>query len=65
MKPDSIRQMDPSTLNAVQLTYVAPPRFSGGLHDPVSRRSGTRRGYSDVVEVPDALPEPDHTGSVG
>ncbi len=55
--------VDPSTLNAIQLTYIAPPRFSGGLHDPVPRRSGVWQGAADVVEVPDSLPELEHAGS--
>jgi hypothetical protein len=57
--------VDPSTLNAIQLTYIVPPRFSGGLHDPVPRRSGVWRGLTDVVEVPDELPELEHLASHG
>ena len=57
--------VDPSTLNAIQLIYLAPPLFSGGLHDPVPRRSGIWRGYGDVVAVPEALPEPEPVGSGG
>jgi hypothetical protein len=51
--------VDPAVFGAVQLIYLARPRFAGGLHDPVPRRSGIWQGETDTVAVPELLPEPD------
>jgi hypothetical protein len=53
--------VDPAVFGAVQLIYLARPRFGHGLHDPVPRRCGMWRGVADTVEVPELLPCP--TGS--
>jgi hypothetical protein len=50
--------VDPAVFGAVQLLYVAAPGFGPGLHDPIPRRSGIRRGLTEVVAVPDQLPQP-------
>ena len=50
--------VDPTVFGAVQLIYVARPGFGPGLHDPVPRRSGFRRGEVSTVSVPDCLPVP-------
>ena len=49
--------VDLSLYNPVQVHYVARPIFKGGAVDPMPRRSGVRRGLSDVVELP-AIIEP-------
>jgi hypothetical protein len=51
--------VDPAVFGAVQLIYLARPRFGHGLHDPVPRRTGLPQGEVEAVEVPDVLPEPD------
>ena len=48
----------PAVFGAVQLIYVARPSFGPGLHNPIPRRSGVRRGEDDNVTIPDVLPEP-------
>jgi hypothetical protein len=53
--------VDPAVFNAIQLIYLARPRFGQGLHDPVPRRSGIWQGEADSVAVPELLPEPDAT----
>lgn len=57
--------VDPAVFSAVQLIYIARPRFGPGLHDPVARRSGSWQGEADAVEVPDLLPEPDAASYAG
>lgn len=48
--------VDRSLFTPVALHYVAPPILAPGTPSPVARRSGTRRGLIDVVEVPAELP---------
>ena len=48
--------VDRSLFTPVALHYTAAPILATGTPDPVIRRSGVRRGLSDVVEVPDELP---------
>ena len=50
--------VDPAVFGAVQLIYVAKPRFGAGLHDPVPCRCGVLVGEESEVAVPDILPEP-------
>jgi hypothetical protein len=50
--------VDPAVFGAVQLIYVARPSFGPGLHDPVPRRTGVRRGEVEAVAVPEVLPDP-------
>ena len=44
--------VDESVFGAVQLHYVARPVFTGGLADPLPRRSGLYRGARDTVALP-------------
>jgi hypothetical protein len=51
--------VDPAVFNAIQLIYLARPKLGDDVHDPVPRRTGMWRGETDVVEVPELLPEAD------
>ncbi len=48
-------QIDPALYSAVEPHYIAAPILGPGVHDPVPRRYGVRRGLSDEValELPD------------
>ena len=48
--------VDRSLFSPVMPHYTAPPILETGTPDPVARRSGIRRGLTDVVEVPAELP---------
>ena len=48
--------VDRSLFTPVALHYTAAPILAAGMPDPVIRRSGVRRGLSDLVEVPGELP---------
>ena len=50
--------VDPAVFGAVQLIYLARPRFGHGLHDPVPRRTGLWHGETDTVAVPESCPSP-------
>ena len=47
-----VEGLDPSTFNAIQVIYTAPPRFRSGLADPLPVRLGMLDGELDVVPVP-------------
>ena len=42
----------------MQLIYVARPGFGPGLHDPVPRHTGVRRGEVEAIAVAEVLPDP-------
>jgi hypothetical protein len=48
--------VDRSIFTPVALHYTAPPILAPGTPPPVARRSGTRRGLVDTVQVPAELP---------